>query len=199
MVTRRSFFRSGVAPVFIPNLLAAKRPPNLLFLIADDHAAYPLGAYGDRLAQTPNLDALAAEGVRFTHTYCNAPVCTPSRQSLLTGLMPHAAGVTRLAIPLSPDKAVFSSNLRQAGLRTAVFGKMHLHDRTPRDGSFGFDVLMTEGRIAAEWRRDVQPSPIPSDVRTQSLPWRPLKGPAHEWLNAAALPYPRRDDDRLGT
>ena len=62
--------------------------PNLLFILADDHPAYLLGCDGDRRASTPNLDALAARGARFTKNYCNAPVCFPSRQSMLTGLLP---------------------------------------------------------------------------------------------------------------
>jgi arylsulfatase A-like enzyme len=198
MLTRRRLLACGVAPAFIPRLRAASRAPNLLFLLADDHAAYALGADGNRQAKTPNLDALASAGVRFTHAYCNSPVCTPSRQSVLTGLMPHAAGVTRLPTPLPRDKAVFSDQLRKAGIRTAAFGKMHLHDREPRDGAYGFDVLMTEGRIAQQWRRDVQPAPIP-EIATRKFPWQPMKDPAREWLNAACLPYPRRDEDMLGT
>jgi arylsulfatase A-like enzyme len=198
MFTRRRFFATGLAPAFIPGLRAAGGAPNLLFLIADDHAGYAFGADGDPHAKTPNLDALAASGVRFTHAYCNSPVCTPSRQSLLTGLMPYAAGVTRLPTPLGRDKAVFSENLRKAGIRTAALGKMHLHDRTPRDGSYGFDVLMTEDRIAEQWRREVQPAPIPQ-IATRKFPWRPLKDPADEWLNAACLPFPRHDEDMLGT
>jgi choline-sulfatase len=112
--------------------------------------------------------------------------------------MPHAAGVTRLPTPLPENKPVFSQNIRKAGFQTAVFGKMHLH-RTPTDGMFGFDLAMTENRIEQQWRRDVQPSAIPENLRTRKMPWRPLRDPAGEWLNAACLPYPRRDQDMLGT
>jgi choline-sulfatase len=58
----------------------AVRRPNFLFLLADDHAGYVLGADGNRQAETPNLDRLASEGTRFARHYCNSPVCTPSRQ-----------------------------------------------------------------------------------------------------------------------
>jgi choline-sulfatase len=64
--------------------------PNLLFILSDDHAGYAWGADGDALARTPSLDRLAAGGVRFASHYCNAPLCTPSRQSILTGQMPHS-------------------------------------------------------------------------------------------------------------
>lgn len=53
--------------------------------MGDDHAAYVIGAYGNKLARTPNLDKLAAGGVRFDHAYVNSPVCTPSHQSIITG------------------------------------------------------------------------------------------------------------------
>src|SRR5215471_8184420 len=96
-ISRRTFVMSGAA-------WAAARPqarPNFLFLLADDHAGYALGAAGNSLARTPNLDRLASEGTRFDQHYCNSPVCTPSRQSFFTGVLPHAAGVTRLPTPLA--------------------------------------------------------------------------------------------------
>src|SRR2546426_10992907 len=107
MLTRRTLLQGALAP--------RGRKPNFLFLIADDHAGYVLGADGNRLARTPNLDRVAAEGIRFSRNYCNSPVCTPSRQSILTGQMPHAAGVTRLPTPLSPDKPTIAKQLQKAG------------------------------------------------------------------------------------
>src|SRR5262249_35109187 len=78
-----------------------QRKPNLLFILADDHAGYVLGADGNRQARTPNLDRLASEGTRFAANYCNSPVCTPSRQCIFPGQMPHSAGVTVLGTPLA--------------------------------------------------------------------------------------------------
>src|SRR6266852_6272668 len=89
--------------------------PNFLFLIADDHAGYVFGADGNGQAVTPNLDRFAAEGVRFARHYCNSPVCTPSRQSFLTGQLPHSAGVTVLSTALGEDKATLANQLRKAG------------------------------------------------------------------------------------
>src|SRR5215469_14619228 len=91
------------------------RKANLLFLIADDHAGYVLGADGNRLAHTPNIDRLASQGTRFARNYCNSPVCTPSRQSFFTGQMPSAAGVTVLSTALSEDKPTIAKQLKQAG------------------------------------------------------------------------------------
>src|SRR5690348_5485734 len=101
MITRRSVLE-GLG-LLGRNSFAAPRMPNFLFLLADDQAGYVLGADGNRQARTPHLDRLAAESVRFARHYCNSPICTPSRQSLLTGQLPHAAGVTLLNSRLAED------------------------------------------------------------------------------------------------
>jgi choline-sulfatase len=169
---------------------AARRArPNLLFLIADDHAGYAMGCAGNPLAETPNLDRLAGEGTRFANHFCNSPVCTPSRQGLLTGLMPHAAGVTRLTTPLSESKLTLAKQLKKAGYSTAVFGKMHFN-QPGRAGLHGFDTCMTEGEITRGWQRDVKPRPVPEGVETKPQ-WRPFRDHARIWLNAGKLPYPR--------
>ena len=192
MLSRRCFC---AAPAVL-----ARRPserPNFLFLVSDDHAGYVLGADGDRLARTPNLDRLAAEGVRFARHYCNAPVCTPSRQSFLTGLMPHAAGVTVLATALSEGKPTLARQLRAAGYTTAVFGKMHFN-RPPAPGQHGFQLVVTEAAVSEAWNREVRPRPVPPEIQTKP-PWRPFKDPARIWLNADKLPFPRYDEDMRGT
>lgn len=166
--------------------------------MADDHAAYVMGCDGNRLARTPNLDRLASQGIRFDSHYCNSPVCTPSRQGLLTGTMPHMAGVTVLNTPLSPSKHTFAKVLKDAGYNTAVFGKMHWN-QPGKPGLFGFDVVLTEGEARREWQRQVTPQPAPPEIPTKRLPWQPFKTPAREWLNADCLPYPCRDEEMRGT
>lgn len=168
-----------------------------MFILADDHAGYVLGGDGDRLAETPNLGRLASESLRFASHFCNAPVCTPSRQSFLTGQMPHMAGVTRLPTPLAEDKPTIAKQLRQAGYRTAVFGKMHFN-RAARPGLHGFEVVMTEDVVQREWRAQVKPKPIPPEIRTKP-PWRPFKDHARVWLNAEKLPFPSTYEDMKGT
>lgn len=69
------------------------RPPNILFILSDDQAAWAMGCYGNREIRTPNLDRLAAEGVRMENFFCTSPVCSPARASLLTGRMPSQHGV----------------------------------------------------------------------------------------------------------
>ncbi|MBI5085325.1 MAG: sulfatase-like hydrolase/transferase [Acidobacteria bacterium] len=195
MPSRRRFV-FGAAPAFLQG--SRRRRPNLLFLIADDHAAYVMGSDGNRLAQTPNLDRLAARGRQFLNHYTNSPVCTPARQSLLTGRMPHSAGVTVLRTPLSTAEPTLAKQLKQAGYQTAVFGKMHFN-RPGEPGLHGFDHAITEDVVARAWQRDVRPAPLPEGVETQKLPWRPFQVPAREWLNARTLPYPRRDEEMKGT
>ena len=163
--------------------------PNLLFLIADDHAAYVHGADGNKLAHTPNLDRLASEGTRFAANYCNSPVCTPSRQSILTGLYPHAAGVTTLKTPLSEDRTTLADLLLADGYQTGVFGKMHFN-RPGTDGMHGFATAMTEDRINRGWQ---------AAVGRPRSPWRPFQDPARQWLNAAQAPQPFRDEEMRST
>jgi arylsulfatase A-like enzyme len=165
------------------------RPRNLLFVLADDHAGYALGVDGDPNAITPNLDRLAREGTRFAAHYCNSPVCTPSRQSFLTGQLPHAAGVTRLPTPLSQGKPTLARQFQKAGYATGVIGKMHFNTPGVR-GLHGFDHAITEREVNQLWARDVKPSPLPEGARAKPA-WKPFQDPARIWLNAETLPYPR--------
>ena len=174
------------------------RKPNFLFILADDHAGYVMGCDGNRAAHTPNLDRLSAESMRFAAHHCNAPVCTPSRQSFFTGQLPHSAGVTLLGTPLSPGKPTLAKQFRQAGYRTAVFGKMHFN-RPAAPGLHGFDVMMTEGEITRAWMADVKPRPAPAGAPAKPAQWRPFHDPARIWLDADNLPFARYDEDMRGT
>lgn len=189
MFTRRSFLGSAAA---VAGAQTRKRP-NFLFLIADDHAGYVMGADGNRQALTPNLDRLASEGTRFAAHHCNSPVCTPSRQSFLTGQMPSMVGVTRLATPLDPEKPTIAKQLKKAGYRTGVIGKMHFN-RPASPGLHGFDYMMTERELADAWTAAVKPRPIPDEIRTKPV-WRPFRDPARIWLNAEKLPFPRYEEE----
>ncbi len=174
-----------------------RKRPNFVFLLADDHAGYVLGCDGNRQAATPQLDGLASESVRFARHYCNSPICTPSRQSIFTGQLPHSSGVTLLATPLAENKPTLARQLRHAGYRTAVFGKMHFN-RPGAPGLFGFDECMTEDLVAREWNRRAPSRQVPPGIRTKGQ-WRPFKDPARIWLNAEKLPYPRYYEDMKGT
>jgi arylsulfatase A-like enzyme len=188
MLSRRAFCGGAVSAA---TLSAQRTKPNFVFILADDHAGYAMHCDGDRRAETPNLDKLASEGTRFAAHYCNSPVCTPSRQSFLTGLMPHATGVTTLRTSLDPEKPTIAKQLKKAGYRTAVFGKMHFN-RPGQPGLYGFDHMMTEREINQAWPREGgEPA---TGVKTKKLPWQPFRDPARVWLNADNLPYPRVRD-----
>lgn len=150
-------------------------PPNIVWIIADDHAGGTLGIDGDPRRATPCLDRLAREGVRFTRAFCNAPICTASRQSFLTGRYPHATGVTLLATPLREETTTLAECLGRAGYATAAIGKMHFNS----DGRHGFDLRLD----APDWQRSLRANPPPT--RERRRPWRPFQDPAAVWLNAA--------------
>lgn len=194
-MTRRSILAA------LTSLAAARgkngRKPNLLYILADDHAGYVLGADGNKLARTPNLDRLAAGGTRFARNYCNSPVCTPSRQSFLTGQMPHSAGVTVLKTALSEDKPTVAKQLRQDGYRTAVFGKMHFN-RQSHPGMHGFETLVVDGDTPKAYAGQIKPAAPPAALKVKPR-WQPFKDPARIWLNADKLPYGRYDKDMTGT
>jgi choline-sulfatase len=194
MLTRRSVL-AGLAGAMAPRADQAQRP-NFIFLLADDHAGYVLGCDGNGQAETPHLDRLASESVRFARHYCNSPMCTPSRQSLFTGQLPHMSGVTLLSTPLALDKPTIARQLHKAGYHTAVFGKMHFN-RAGQPGLFGLETCMTEDAIAREWNQRAPARAVPGDIRTKP-PWRPFQDPARIWLNADKLPYPRYDEDMTG-
>jgi choline-sulfatase len=170
-----------------------RQRPNFLFILADDHAGYVLGADGNKQAETPHLDQFASEGTRFARHHCNAPVCTASRQSFFTGQLPHMSGVTRLPTPLSESKPTLARQFAAAGYKTAVYGKMHFN-RAAHPGIHGFDYALTEGELTRAWMKDVQPRPVPDSIAVQP-PWHPFKDPARIWLNSEKRPFGRYESD----
>src|SRR5262245_18234428 len=118
---------------------------NVLLIMGDEHAPYGLGAYGNKMVRTPNLDRLAEHGVRFDRAYVNSPVCTPSRQSLITGKLPHATGVTLLRTPLSEKQRTIAEHLAQFGFSTGAVGKMHFVNEQLRHG-FDYRVDISDYR-----------------------------------------------------
>ena len=122
--------------------------PNLLFLITDQQRADTVAP--DSLCQTPNLDALAERGTRFDRCYTVSSICSPSRASLLTGLLPHSHGMVDVthAVPayrahLLSDLPFWPQALQAAGYRTGYFGKWHV-ERSNQLQHFGFDTYEVE-------------------------------------------------------
>jgi len=100
-------------------------PPNILFLISDDHSVPDLGCYGNKAVRTPNLDRLAAEGMRFENCFVASPQCSPNRSAIFTGCTPHTIGTSRLHTPMPPWEATVTELLQQRGYFTGIFRKHH--------------------------------------------------------------------------
>ena len=177
-----------------PSVLAQTRPPNVLIIVGDDHSYDVLGAYGSKLAHTPSLDRLAAQGVRFDRAYCNTPICSPSRQSFLCGRYPQTVGVTLLSHALDDSAYTLAHRLREAGYRTGAFGKMHFNSNR----SHGFEVFKPESAYHA-WDRSHPHRPLPEGLQILPPVFRPFQDPARVWLNGINVPFGRYDDDMPGT
>ena len=101
--------------------------PNLLLIMTDQQRWDAMGCSGGWV-ETPNMDRIANEGVRFSNCVTNSPVCIPARLSLATGLYPHNTGVWQnMNHTLSPDANTWMQAVRDVGYRTSLFGKTHLH------------------------------------------------------------------------
>lgn len=186
----------STASLFLTGVQASADPParpNVLWICADDHAAYVYGAYGNRQVRTPHLDRLAAMGMRFDLAYCNSPLCTASRQSFLTGRYPRTIGVTQLRTPLPESETTLAELLAAAGYDTAAIGKMHFNSNL----AHGFRLRLDMPQYQQELKRRGR-QPLPPGIET--LPaWRPFRDPAAVWLNSFCRPYPATDEDMIGT
>src|SRR5579864_5676012 len=104
---------------------ADDKPPNILFIMSDDHAAHAISAYGSKINQTPNLDRIAREGMRFENCFCVNSICTPSRATILTGKYSHINGVP-VFNRFDGSQATVAKYLQAAGYYTGMIGKWHL-------------------------------------------------------------------------
>jgi len=108
---------------------SAKKQPNILFIMSDDHTSQAIGVYGRRLAKlnpTPTLDKLAQEGMLFENAFCSNSICTPSRACVISGRYSHITNTRDLDDSLDPKFHTLPRQLRAAGYQTAVIGKWHL-------------------------------------------------------------------------
>lgn len=124
------------------------KPPNVVIIFMDDMGYGDPACYNGLLYQTPNIDRLAAEGMRFTNFYAAQAVCSASRAALLTGCYPNRIGISGALAPwakiaLNPQEETIASMLKKSGYHTAMVGKWHLGSKAPYlPLSYGFDEYL---------------------------------------------------------
>lgn len=113
-----------------PATLPKHKRPNIIFIMADDHAEEAISAYGSKLSQlapTPNIDRIAKEGALFKNNFCTNAICGPSRAVILTGKFSHINGFRMNGERFDGDQQTFPKLLQKAGYQTAIIGKWHLY------------------------------------------------------------------------
>jgi arylsulfatase A-like enzyme len=139
--------------------------PNILFILIDDMGWRDLGCYGSSFYETPHIDRLAREGMRFPDAYASCPVCSPTRASILTGKYPATVGITNwipgnpwgrlMGVPyfdrLPLEEKTIAAALRDGGYQTWHVGKWHLGPKGHWPEDFGFDVNIAGSNWGAPW------------------------------------------------
>jgi len=150
-----------VAVLLLPAVVLAGPRPNFLFVLIDDMGYADLSCYGQKAIETPNIDRMAKEGIRFTQFYVNSPICSPSRTALMTGQFParwritsyfasRAENKTRGIVNwLDPKAPTLARMLQHAGYTTGHFGKWHMGGQrdvgeAPLITDYGFDKSVTQ-------------------------------------------------------
>ncbi len=124
----------------------SSKPPNILFIMSDDHTTQAIGTYATLLKDldpTPTIDTLAAEGIRFDNAFCTNAICTPSRACIITGQYDHTNGVFDLNGSIRPENQTLPIVMRRAGYQTAMIGKWHLKEEPNYDY---YKVLPGQGK-----------------------------------------------------
>jgi len=201
----------------------AQSRPNILFIMTDDHASHSLSAYGSKVNQTPNLDRLGADGVRFKNAFVTNSICTPSRATLLTGKYSHLNGTPVFNV-FDGQQQTVSKLLQAGGYHTMMVGKWHLgSDPTgfdywnilPGQGRYVDPVLYTEAGARVY---SGHASKVITDIGIEAIQSRPKdkpffmmlhhKAPHREWepdpVNAAkfakmTIPEPETLEDDYAT
>lgn len=190
---------------------ATAEPPNIVFILADDHAPEAISAYGSWLkdfAKTPNIDRIASEGMLFRNVFVNNSICSPSRASILTGQYSHKTGVFRLSEKINEDCPLFPVELQKAGYATFVVGKWHLGSMP--EGFDDFYVTKNQGKyfdpaMSVPGGKMVNLQGYASDVYTDiALDWlkarpqdRPFFLAVHHKATHSHWEYPERWDRML--
>lgn len=133
-----------LSSLFFGSLHAQQAKPNIIFILSDDHAYQAIGAYGNALAKTPNIDRLAKEGAMFNNFRVTNSICGPSRANLLTGKYSHLNGYKENEERFDVSQPLFSRSMKQADYETAWIGKWHLGSQ-PADAFDYWKILPGQG------------------------------------------------------
>ena len=141
-LSRRAFLAGALGAPFALRIAHAESAeprsrPNIVIIVSDDQGKLDLGCYGNKFCTTPNLDALASEGMRMKGAFTPTAICTPSRSALLTGLYPHRSGAYGFR-SIDPGVQTLPELISRAGYRTGIIGKVHV---SPLE-QFPFDVMV---------------------------------------------------------
>jgi len=210
---RREFLKAAGATGLALSRVAlgqARRKPNIIWIMADDLGVYDVGCYGQKHIQTPSIDKLAAEGVKFTQCYAGSTVCAPSRSVLMTGL--HTGHTTvrgnsaavggpppQRRIPLNDEDVTVAEVLKKAGYTTGIVGKWGLGEPgTPGvPNKQGFDFWF--GYLNQRRAHDYYPDYLWRNQEKTILKGNkaaPKTDYSHDLMTREALGFVRRSKDR---
>ena len=178
---------------------SADKRPNILFIMADDHAWQAVSAYGEsrHLIQTPNIDRLANEGMRFDHCLVNNSLCGPSRASIITGTYSHINGFYNNSnCRFDSSQTTFPKLLQKAGYQTAMIGKWHLE--TDPTGFDHWEILPGQGiyynpPMIRDGQRVMHPGYITDVITDLSLDWLKQRDPSKPFMLLCWQKAPHRE------
>ncbi len=187
--SRRQFLKKAGASISaltlgslagLSSCLKTKRDPNIVLIFTDDQGYHDLGCYGAKKFETPNVDKLAEEGMRFSQFYASQAVCSASRASLLTGCYAERVSIQGALMPwssigLNPEEETIAEILKRKNYRTGIFGKWHLgHQKKFLPPNHGFDKYLGLPYSNDMWPVDYDGTPLQKDDWRAQYPPLPL-------------------------
>ncbi len=211
-ISRRDFLKTtgltALAASFGTKCVPSEnRPPNVVIIFADDQGYQDLGCFGSPLIETPNIDRMAAEGMKFTDFHTAMPYCGPSRYSLLTGCYPSRLSFADNPFPdtdfgINANETTIAEILKERGYATAIFGKWHLgHQPEFLPTRHGFDEYFGLPYSNDMWPFHPEPDkfdfpPLPLMEGEEVIELNPDQTKLTTWYTEHAVSFIERNKDR---